>query len=139
MTSEATSIRSGFTLLAFLRARRDRPEVDAAAVHLDHLLRFPLPHLELVRNDARAGLELGPEPRPQLLVEVGQQVEGDYRGFAEVGLEQVLLAELDQVGHAVAARVLVRLADAVWIDVDADRTHAEALGRGDRDAAGAWA
>src|SRR2546422_6423560 len=43
-------------------------------------------------------------PRHQLHVEIRQQVERHHRGLVEVGLEQVLVAELHQVGHAVLFR-----------------------------------
>src|SRR4030095_15273268 len=59
----------------------------------------------------------------------------DDRGFLEVGLEQVLVAELDQVADPGLLRVLGRLADALRIDVDADRLDAVFLRRGDRDTA----
>jgi hypothetical protein len=53
----------------------------------------------------------------------------------EVGLEQVLVAELHQAGHAVLFRVLVGFLDALRVDVDADRADSELLRRRDRDAA----
>src|SRR5437016_2222901 len=57
-----------------------------------------------------------------------------HRGLVKVGLEQVLVAELHQAGHAVLFRVLVGLLDALRVDVDADRAHSELLRRRDRDA-----
>ena len=88
-----------------------------------------------MRHDARPGLELGQEPRPELHVQIGQQIERDHRSVGELRLEEVFLAKLHQVGDAVLLRVLVRLLDALRVDVDAVGADAEALRRRDRDAA----
>ena len=88
-----------------------------------------------MRDDPRAGLELGEQARPQLHIEIRQQVERHHRRLAELGAEQILVAELDQLGDAVLLRVLLRLLDALRVDVDADRADAEFLGRHHRNAA----
>ena len=83
----------------------------------------------------RAGLELLQQLRAQLQVERRQQVERHDRRLADVALEQVLMQDLDPVGHAVLRDVLVGFLDALRVDVDADAARAELLRRGDDDAA----
>ena len=53
----------------------------------------------------------------------------------EIGLEEVLAAELHETRDVRLFRVLVRLLDALRIDVDAVGADAVALGGGDRNAA----
>ena len=57
----------------------------------------------------------------------------------EVGREQVLLAELDALGHAGGARRVAALLHQLGHDLDAEAAGAEALRRGDDDAAVAGA
>src|SRR5436190_15136897 len=111
---------------------RNRPQVDKPAVQLDLSVRLPGSHIELVRHDARAGLELGEQARAQLHVEIRQQVQRDHRRIAELRLEEVLAPERNEVGDALLARILVGFLDALRVDVDADGTDAEALGGGHR-------
>src|SRR5687767_10103600 len=56
---------------------RDGPEVDGLAVRFDGLLRLPLAHVEVVRDDAGAGSQLLHQHRLQLLVEARQEIQRD--------------------------------------------------------------
>ena len=73
--------------------------------HLQPLVGRPVADAAVVGYDARAGLE--PEqPRQELGVEIGQEVERDYRGGGKVGRENVLHQELGLVGHPGLLRIL---------------------------------
>ena len=75
----------------------------------------------------------------QLQVDGRQQVHRHHGGAAEIGGEQVLLAELDPLLHAGGARRCAALGHQLRHDLDAEAAGAEAPRRGDDDAAVAGA
>ena len=77
------------------------------------------------------GRELLRQDRAQLRVERRQQVERHDGGLGDVGLQHVLLAEIDQLLDARGFRIRPRLFDAIGIDVEADAFCAVFLRRGD--------
>ena len=101
---------------------------------LDDLLGLRPPHVEGVGDDPRAGLELL-QLGHELDVQARQQVERDDVRLAQVLLEDVLLLDRHQLAHPVLLDVLVRLLDALRVDVEADGLDAVLLRRGDQDAA----
>ena len=98
-------------------------------------MRLPVAHVERVRDDARARLQLLLQLRNQLQIERRQQVQRDHGRLADVGREQILIEEFHLVADAAALQVLGRFLDALRIDVDADAARAVRLGAGDRNAA----
>src|SRR5688572_25935289 len=60
------------------------PQVDLGAADLRRALGLPVAHAERVRDDARARLQVLHELGPQLEIQVGQQVERDHRGRADI-------------------------------------------------------
>ena len=131
-----------------LHRRRHDPEVDARDLLLaDRLVGHvdgegavgqPVAHVPVVGDDPGARRQRQ-QARPQLQVDGGQQVHRHHAGAAEVGGEQVLLAELDPLLHAGDARQLAALLHQLRHDLDAEAARAEAAGRGDDDAAVAGA
>src|SRR5687768_14722466 len=68
----------------------DRPVIDGAAIDAFGAFRRPLgAHVERVRHDARADLQLPPQLRAQCRVHLRQQVERHHRRLREIGLEEV--------------------------------------------------
>src|SRR3546814_291996 len=99
-----------------LPSRRNRPEIDGAAVDHPLLLGLPVAHVEGVAYDPRARLQLRQQLRAQLFVEARQQIERDHARLRNVGLEQIALAEADEVRDAGGLRIGARLGDALRID-----------------------
>ena len=81
-----------------LVARRRREPVDLVG-------RPRRSHAERVRHDPRAGFELLGKDWAQPLVERRQQVERDDGCLGDVGLEDVLLAEIDEALDACCLRI----------------------------------
>ena len=101
---------------------------------MSDFLRRPVAHAERVRDDARAGLELLGQDRPQLQVRRRQQVGRHDRGARDVGLHRVLQLERHEVRRRPRPwrwRWLRRCADRV--DIDAEPARAVFLGRRDRE------
>src|SRR5262245_15438285 len=122
-----------------LELQRRRPQVDGAlavvlGLHLLDLLRLHPAHVERVRHDPRAVLHLL-ELRDQLHIEFGQEVESDHVGLREVEREDVLLLDLDEVPHLARLDILLRLLDALRVNVEAGRLAAKFLGGSHHDAA----
>jgi hypothetical protein len=85
-----------------------------------------------MRDDAAARFHLVEDARPQLQVDGRQQVHRQDRSVADLGVEQVLHAELDLVLDARLLGVLVRFLDAGRVDIDAEAAGAVDLrGRDD--------
>ena len=126
-----------------VRAVREAPGAGHACRHdpQEHLARadavalvgFPVAHPEHVRGDARAGLERK-QLRAQLDIQRREQIQRDDRGVAQVGLEEVGLAERDAVGHPLTARLLAAGEHEVGAVLDAAGARAPQLGRGDGNA-----
>src|SRR5262245_8312845 len=74
---------------------RPRPHEDEPPVDFNRLLGYPIAHVERVRDDAHAGLELLLEFRNELQVQARQQIQRDDRRIADVGLEEILVQETD--------------------------------------------
>ena len=83
-----------------------------------------------MRDDARARLHRE-ELRPQLLIEIGQEVERDDRRPREILLEDVALDDGDLAGDAGALGIAPRERREVAVVFDADGCGAESLRRGD--------
>ena len=122
---------SGFTW----SAGRHGPEIDAAAVDDLFALGLPIAHIEAVRDDPRAGLQLLQQLRLEALVDVGKQVERDDGGVRDVRFEQVVLLELDLVFDVGAFGVGARLLNPLGIDIHADALRAVVFRGRDDDAA----
>jgi hypothetical protein len=88
-----------------------------------------------VRHDAGAWPQLPGEQRPQAEICRGQQIQGHDGGVGQVGREDILLAELDEVGDAGRPGVGTRLLDQAWVDLQAHAAGAIDARRGDGDAA----
>jgi hypothetical protein len=97
-------------------------------------IRRPARHVERVRDDARARLQLGNEARLQLPEKLGKQVDRDDGGLGNIGLERVVVDEPDLVGDPCRARVLAGPGDEAGVVIDAEAACAEAARRGDDDA-----
>ena len=102
------------------RIVRHGPEVHLPSSHRGGPVRFPVAHVELVRDDARAGPQLGEELGAELQVHAPEQVERHDRRVAQIGAEEVELAELDAIGDARSRRCVPCLGDEPPVDVDAD-------------------
>jgi len=122
--------------------RRHHPEVGAPPVHRGNLVGLPVLHGEGVRDDARARAHLQ-EGRAQLHVERRQQVQGNDGGRAEIGGEDVALADgrlaRADAGDAGGLRVGVGVLRHVGVVLDAGGAGAELLRRRDGDLAVAGA
>src|SRR5262249_53411134 len=117
------------------RGGGNRPEVDRPSLHAQRLLRLPVAHVERVRDDARARLELLEQLRLQLLIERRKQIQRDDSGLADVGREEILVEEFDFVGDAGGTSTGVGLSHAVGIDIDTNPARTVYLRCGDRNAA----
>ena len=109
-TAPAALIRSRHC--AALVRLGDAPEVQGLAAHLPGLDRFPVTHVEVMRHDARAHLELLPQARSQAQVDLGQQVERDDSGRGDIALEEVTHAEGDELRHSGLLGIGTSLLDA---------------------------
>jgi hypothetical protein len=105
----------------------------ARGVELFVVLGFPVFHAEIVRDDARAGLQLE-ELRPEREVHPRQQIHGDHARLGEIGLEEVALVERNLVRDPCAARVLLGLRDTRGVEIDAEPARAVLGRRRDDDA-----
>ncbi|ABC43867.1 collagen a1 [Salinibacter ruber DSM 13855] len=117
----------------------DGPEVDRflsdlARAEVDDPVRLPVAHPKVVRDDPVPRVQCPEQLRAQLHVDLRPQVQGHDRRLAQVGLKQVSLPKLDQVGDPGRLRVLAGLGDQLRIDLDADAAGAVSLGGGNRDA-----
>src|ERR1700694_1043608 len=111
------------------------PQENRAVTDVAHGFRPPVRHAVIMRDDARAGRELAPKLRPQLVVELRGQEKRDHGGAAQVGREQVLVQKDDALLYPRAARVFAALRDALRVDVDAHAAGAEARRSRDDDPA----
>jgi hypothetical protein len=129
-----------------LDLRRHVPEVDLArAFDPDRLVgrgdrfgevRLPLlAQVPVVGDDARAGPQLLEDARPKLDVELPEEIERKHGGRPQVRDEQVVGNELDAVGDARAAGVVITEIDEIGLDLDAQAARAELRRRGDHDPA----
>src|SRR6476646_7184162 len=133
--SKAARIPVRLTSRSAFASRRNAPEIDARSRYARSLFRFPVSHVESVGDDSRSRPELLQKLGLELFVKSRQQIERDYARLADVGLEQVAFDELDLVGDPRCFRVRSRFADALRIDVDADRARTVLLRGGNDDAA----
>src|SRR4029077_5608757 len=85
------------------------------------------PHVELVGHDARPARQLAPELGDQLQIELRQQEDRDDGGFADVGLEQILVQKLHAVADPPLDHVVPRHPQVERVDLDADTAGAEQL------------
>src|ERR1017187_7135689 len=99
----------------------DRPEIELVAAHFDYLVRLPVAHVVIMGYHAGARLEVPQELRPKLQVDPGPQKQGHHRGFVDVRLEQILVAELNQSRDSLLPGVRHGLLDALRVDIDAHR------------------
>jgi hypothetical protein len=108
---------------------RNGPQVDrvlrfktavALGRHRDDLFRLGAAHVEVVRDNPRAGLQLL-KLRHELHVQAGQQIQRHHVRLRKVQLEDVGVADRDQIFHLVLLDVLERLLDALRVDVEAVR------------------
>ena len=113
--------------------RRHDPQESLAGAGPERLVRLPFAHVPHVRHDARARLHRE-ELRPQLEVEVRQQVQRHDRRPREVLGEDVAADDLDPVGDAGALGVARRELRELRVVLDADGRRAELARGGDRDA-----
>src|SRR4029453_11125113 len=122
-----------------LRLTRNDPETKYRAalpeVNAERLRWRPVAHVEVVRDDPRAGSELAEQLRPQAKVQLGRQVQRHHGGLAEVGLEQIARPERHAIGDAGPAGRLHALGHQLRIDLDADAPRAEVARRRDHHAA----
>ena len=86
-----------------------------------------------MRHDARAGLQRE-EPRAQLQVHVGKEIERHDGRLREIGLEKILLAEFRARFHARQLRVVAAPLHQAGHDLHAQPARPELLRRGDHDA-----
>uniref|UniRef100_A0A0N4ZEN4 Tr-type G domain-containing protein n=1 Tax=Parastrongyloides trichosuri TaxID=131310 RepID=A0A0N4ZEN4_PARTI len=114
---------------------RNSPFVDVAVGDLDPLIRWPVAHVEGVRDDAGAGLQLAEETRAQLHIDRLQQIKADHGGLADIDAEQVFLDEVDHMLDPGPAGVLHGVGDPHRVDVDADAVGVAVAGGGDDDPA----
>ena len=68
-------------------------------------------------HDSRSDLQVLEQLGTQFAIDLGQEVEGDERGIAEVGFEEIAEDEFGFVGDAGRLGVLVGLLDALGVDV----------------------
>src|SRR3954447_21878368 len=101
----------------------------------EFLLRFPIAHIERIRNHPRAWLEVLQQFGTKLEIDMRQQEQGHYRSLANVRLEQIILLESNQFLHAGLSGVLLCLADPYRVDIDSDSASAKVLGSGNHNAA----
>ncbi len=114
-----------------------RPQVDfvrvarvSGVLDRDDLIRRDPLHVEVVRDDPRARLELL-QLRNELGVQARQEIQRHHVGVAQVQREDVLVLDGHQVADAVGVDVPTRLGDAPRVDVVADGLAAVLLRGGD--------
>jgi hypothetical protein len=84
-----------------------------------------------MRCDTCPRPEIAQELGAQFPVQVGEQIEGDDGGLANIGLEQVLLEKFHAVDHTSSPGVGAALLNTLGVDVDPHTTGFIALGSGD--------
>src|SRR5262245_35441358 len=105
---EAAAIGSESSLTS--RARTLRPARDPPEKQL-HFLRDrlrvgrPVPDSKLLRHNARAGAQLGPQLRLELTVDRRRQIQRHDRGLRDVGGEEIAFDERRAIADATLARV----------------------------------
>src|SRR5262249_45958069 len=106
--------------------RGDNPEVDLAArpAHARLEVGLPVAHIEIVRHDARTGLQFGKQAGTQREVDARQQVHGKDRCLADPGVEQVALVELRALGDARFPGIRGALLHALRIEVHTEPARA---------------
>src|SRR6266702_4630356 len=124
--------------------RRNDPQINRAFLACSdgfvrggkRLLRLgtPNPHVVIVRDHARARLQLGEYLGAQRHVDVGQEIQRQNVSLVKVGLEQVLLQEFHAIGDADATRFVVRAPHQARVELDAETPRAVLPRRRDHDA-----
>ncbi len=114
------SVRRGLLLQVLGDLLRDGPAVHGIAFQVDRPVRSPPAHVKVMGHHRRAGGELVKKDGAELLVDRGEQIQRHHRRLADVGLEEVPLPELDEIGHAGLLGVLAGLLDEVGVDLNAD-------------------
>src|SRR5688500_20276114 len=87
---------------------RNGPKINRPAVHALHLVRFPIAHVEGMRDYPRAWLELAQKIWLKFQINVGQEIHGYNRSRGEIDCENGLLADLSQALHACFTNVFAR-------------------------------
>ena len=119
---------------ATLHLRRNDPEVDVATVGCLVPIGLPVTQVEGMGDDPRAGFQLAKDARPEIHVDLGQEIHAENRRIPDLGVVQVLHAKLDLILDARLPCVLPSLRDPLRIDIDSEGAGPVLLGSGDSDA-----
>ena len=115
-----------------LHLRRNDPHKSLLRTSAQSLVGGPFLHVKCIRDDARTRPHLQ-QCVAKLQVQLGQQIHGHHRGFAEVLNKNVAANDLDHVSHARLLRILLGKISELGVVLDPHGTRLELLCSRDRD------